>query len=92
MEKGEDFVPTPCVSDCPFQANGKLISQGLKNSWYLDRNGCASVISQRFTAAGALIQMHWQHAWTRRFVEFGGLEAGIEEDYSITIFVSLATS
>lgn len=77
MGKGKDHVPTPCVSDCHFLFNRNLISEGLKNSWYSDHNGCASVISLRFTAAGALVQMHWQSAWTWLFVEFVCLEAGI---------------
>lgn len=95
MGEGKDFLLHLYVSDFQFLSDGSLmISEGLKNSWCLVHNDCATVISQCFTEAGTLIQTHWQSAWTCFFfffVEFAGFVSRNWVNCSFAILVSLAT-
>lgn len=66
--EGKDFLPHLYVSDFQFLPDGSLmISEGLKNSWCLVHNDCATVISQCFTEARTLVHLDWQSAWTWSF-------------------------
>lgn len=91
--EGKDFLPHLYVSDFQFLSDGTLmISEGLKNSCCLVHNDCATVISQCFTEAGALVQTDWQSAWTCFiFVEFVGFASRNWVNCSFAILVSLAT-